>query len=165
MSLDLSSRKHHLTKTRDDTSELTIAAAVPLSQTVLEYLVGCWKRLNTHRLTLLRRGLGQQQLTQASGVLEHLRDLVISYAGLTLQDPTMFPQPNKYGFISVNTTGLILQTAKLLAHLNSCNVFLIFLPLPLYSLQATTLFSQNLNYNHSWLILFVDSSKMAWKIF
>jgi ubiquitin conjugation factor E4 B len=30
---------------------------------------------------------------QALGVLEKLRDLIISYAGLTLQEPEMFPQP------------------------------------------------------------------------
>lgn len=30
------------------------------------------------------------------GVLEKLRDLVISYAGLILQEPDMFPQPSGY---------------------------------------------------------------------
>jgi hypothetical protein len=30
-------------------------------------------------------------------VVENARTLVISYAGLTLQDPTMFPQPDKVG--------------------------------------------------------------------
>jgi ubiquitin conjugation factor E4 B len=30
--------------------------------------------------------------------LEKLRDLIISYAGLTLQEPEMFPQPT--GFVS-----------------------------------------------------------------
>lgn len=33
---------------------------------------------------------------QALGVLEKLRDLVISYAGFSLQDPEMFPQPPGY---------------------------------------------------------------------
>jgi ubiquitin conjugation factor E4 B len=38
---------------------------------------------------------------QALGVLEKLRDLIISYAGLTLQMPEMFPQPS--GLVSTTT--------------------------------------------------------------
>ena len=34
---------------------------------------------------------------QALDVLEKLRDLIISYTGLTLQEPEMFPQPNVPG--------------------------------------------------------------------
>lgn len=30
----------------------------------------------------------------ATTVLDKLRDLIISYAGLTLQEPEMFPQPS-----------------------------------------------------------------------
>ena len=33
-------------------------------------------------------------------MLEKLRDLVISYTGLTLQEPEMFPQPTEYAIIS-----------------------------------------------------------------
>ena len=31
---------------------------------------------------------------QALDILEKLRDLIVSYTGLTLQEPEMFPQPN-----------------------------------------------------------------------
>jgi hypothetical protein len=33
---------------------------------------------------------------QATALLDKLRDLIISYAGLTLQEPEMFPQPIEY---------------------------------------------------------------------
>lgn len=77
--------------------------------TVFEYLVGCWKRLNSARANLIKKvgvtrsvrtrcssllpqkPVNEQQ--QASTLLEKIRDLVISYAGLTLQEPGMFPQP------------------------------------------------------------------------
>ena len=78
--------------------------------TVFEYLVGCWKRLNSAKTNLIKKvGVTRSVCTkrsyvvpqnpviesqQASVLLEKIRDLVISYAGLTLQDPEMFPQPS-----------------------------------------------------------------------
>lgn len=78
--------------------------------TVFEYLVGCWKRLNSAKANLIKkvgvtRGVCTKcscmvpqnpviELQQASVILEKIRDLLISYAGLTLQDPEMFPQPS-----------------------------------------------------------------------
>jgi len=95
----------------DDLEQLSILSALPSDQTSFEYLVSCWKRLNSQRSLLLRRGpTGSvsfvlfptellyssyvQDLERSSAALEKLRDLVISYAGLTLQDSTMFPQPS-----------------------------------------------------------------------
>ena len=39
---------------------------------------------------------------QALSVLEKVRDLIISYAGLSLQEPEMFPQPLGLVFTMTN---------------------------------------------------------------
>lgn len=40
---------------RDDLDFLPVLASLPSQQTVLEYLIGCWKRLNTAKSVLLRK--------------------------------------------------------------------------------------------------------------
>lgn len=40
------------------------------------------------------QGHSPLDMQTALGQLEKIRELVISYAGLTLQDPEMFPQPS-----------------------------------------------------------------------
>ncbi|KAF8579833.1 hypothetical protein K439DRAFT_1522775 [Ramaria rubella] len=78
----------------DDLDYLPILASLPQQQTVLEYLVGCWKRLNVTRSTLIKKGYVQSDLEVALPRLEKVRELIISYTGLSLQDPEMFPQPS-----------------------------------------------------------------------
>ncbi|CAG8659538.1 10237_t:CDS:10, partial [Acaulospora colombiana] len=78
----------------DDQEQLAVLASIPASQTSFEYLVGCWKRLNSQKASLSRKGLQPKELERANALLEKLRELVISYAGFTLQDPSMFPQPS-----------------------------------------------------------------------
>ncbi|KAG8849515.1 hypothetical protein FRC20_002284, partial [Serendipita sp. 405] len=77
----------------DDQEQLIIQELIPPQQTCFEYLVGCWKRLVTQRSAIVKRNLPQKDFEQASALIEKLRELVISYAGLTLQEPSMFPQP------------------------------------------------------------------------
>ncbi|CDO71427.1 hypothetical protein BN946_scf184909.g21 [Trametes cinnabarina] len=77
----------------DDLEFLPVLASLPPQQTVFEYLVDCWKRLNAARSTLLKKNYVPLEQRQAMGVLDKLRDLIISYTGLTLQEPEMFPQP------------------------------------------------------------------------
>ncbi|KAH7885208.1 ubiquitin elongating factor core-domain-containing protein [Phlebopus sp. FC_14] len=85
----------------DDLEYLAVLASLPSEMTVFEYLVGCWKRLNSARTSLLKKILTLwsfvqnpvNEIQQASTILEKIRDLVISYAGLNLQEPEMFPQP------------------------------------------------------------------------
>jgi ubiquitin conjugation factor E4 B len=81
--------------------------------TSFEYLVGSWKRLNSARSALIKK-VGRPfallaacllilivivqkypplETQQALGKLEKLRELLISYAGLIIQEPDMFPQP------------------------------------------------------------------------
>ncbi|EPQ54429.1 hypothetical protein GLOTRDRAFT_139020 [Gloeophyllum trabeum ATCC 11539] len=77
----------------DDLEFLPVLASLP-PQTIFEYLVGCWKRINSARSALMKKNYPPSEVQQALGVLDKLRDLVISYAGLTLQEPEMFPQPS-----------------------------------------------------------------------
>ncbi|KAI0755049.1 ubiquitin elongating factor core-domain-containing protein [Daedaleopsis nitida] len=81
----------------DDLDFLPVLASLPSQQTVLEFLIGSWKRLNTARSTVLRKNYTPLQQQQATDVLDKLRDLIISYTGLTLQEPEMFPQPSVTG--------------------------------------------------------------------
>ncbi|KAL1950354.1 hypothetical protein VTO73DRAFT_5478 [Trametes versicolor] len=77
----------------DDLEYLPVLASLPPQQTVTEYLVKCWKRLNTVRAVLPRKNYIPLEQQQASEILDKLRGLIISYTGLTLQEPEMFPQP------------------------------------------------------------------------
>ncbi|KAF8895484.1 ubiquitin conjugation factor E4 [Infundibulicybe gibba] len=63
-------------------------------QTTFEYLVGCWKRINSARSSLIKKGYPPIDTQYGLNVIEKMRELVISYAGLTLQEPEMFPQPS-----------------------------------------------------------------------
>ncbi|KAG6327493.1 hypothetical protein ID866_11596 [Astraeus odoratus] len=76
----------------DDLDYLPILASLPAKMTVFEYLVGCWKRTNRERGNLSKKN-PVNDMQQASALLEKIRDLLISYAGLSLQEPEMFPQP------------------------------------------------------------------------
>jgi hypothetical protein len=97
----------------DDLEYVSVLASLP-SLSVFEYLVGCWKRINTAKSVLLKKVLlvsclmtsqspvnnylttmqsPVAETQRATVLLDKLRDLIISYAGLTLQEPEMFPQP------------------------------------------------------------------------
>lgn len=69
--------------------------------TSFEYLTGCWKRLQTTKTMVVRRGYSQADVASAMPVINKLKELIISYAGFSLQDPTMFYQPPGY-VISAN---------------------------------------------------------------
>ncbi|TFK61391.1 hypothetical protein BDN72DRAFT_828292 [Pluteus cervinus] len=61
--------------------------------TVFEYLVGCWKRSNSIRSSLLKKGYSPVETQNALECLEKLRELVLGYIGLSLQETELFPQP------------------------------------------------------------------------
>ncbi|KAF5338878.1 hypothetical protein D9611_008795 [Ephemerocybe angulata] len=77
----------------DDLDYLPVLVSLPEGQTVFEYLVGAWKRLNATRAALLKKNHTPIDTQNALTKLEKLRELLISYAGLILQEPEMFPQP------------------------------------------------------------------------
>lgn len=80
-----------------DPEILVVAANFPQEQTTFEYLISCWQRINSARIALHKRPAQNPKdasaVSKADAILDQLRDLVISYAGFVLQDPTMFPQP------------------------------------------------------------------------
>ncbi|EIW81074.1 hypothetical protein CONPUDRAFT_55967 [Coniophora puteana RWD-64-598 SS2] len=76
----------------DDLDYVSVLASLPADQSVFEYLVGCWKRINGARRNILGKN-PVDDTQKALSLLDKLRDLVISYTGLTLQMPDMFPQP------------------------------------------------------------------------
>ncbi|KAG9122026.1 hypothetical protein FRC07_001760, partial [Ceratobasidium sp. 392] len=77
----------------EDPELLTVLVSLPPLQTSLGYLVGCWKRIHLTRTQLSRKPPPLSDLQHTTAVLTRLQDLVVSYAGFTLQDPTMFSQP------------------------------------------------------------------------
>ncbi|KAJ7761518.1 ubiquitin conjugation factor E4 [Mycena maculata] len=78
----------------DDLEFMPVLASLPPQQTTFEYLVGCWKRLNSTRSALMKKAYSPVDLQNALNRLEKVRELIISYTGLTLQEPEMFPQPS-----------------------------------------------------------------------
>jgi len=74
-----------------------VVANLPQEQTTFEYLVSCWQRINSVRAVLRKRSTRDSKdasgISKANVILDQLRDLVISFAGLTLQKPTIFPTP------------------------------------------------------------------------
>ncbi|KAG6812561.1 hypothetical protein H0H92_002213 [Tricholoma furcatifolium] len=77
----------------DDLDYLPVIVSLPPQQTTFEYLVGAWKRVNATKSALIKKGYTPADTQAALVQLEKLRELVISYTGLTLQEPEMFPQP------------------------------------------------------------------------
>ncbi|KAF5382739.1 hypothetical protein D9615_002873 [Tricholomella constricta] len=78
----------------DDLEFLPVLASLPGGETTFEYLVGAWKRVNATRSALIKKNHSPSETQAALAKLERLRELIISYAGLTLQEPEMFPQPS-----------------------------------------------------------------------
>ncbi|KAF8073720.1 ubiquitin conjugation factor E4 [Lyophyllum atratum] len=78
----------------DDLEYLPVLASLPANETTFEYLVGAWKRVNARRSALIKMGYSAPDTQAALTRLERLRELIVSYAGLTLQEPEMFPQPS-----------------------------------------------------------------------
>lgn len=77
----------------DDPDQLMVLSGMPTDETVFEYLTGCWKRLNASNREFSRFAYSKEAKARWAEAVAELRRLIISYAGLTLEDPSMFPQP------------------------------------------------------------------------
>ncbi|RCH83726.1 hypothetical protein CU098_008178, partial [Rhizopus stolonifer] len=68
--------------------------AVTLTAPHFDYLLNCWKTVHDiKRNTLLRsKNLEKSVLDQRLNVLDNVKALIVSYSGLVLQMPDMFPQ-------------------------------------------------------------------------
>ncbi|KAF9483478.1 hypothetical protein BDN70DRAFT_873762 [Pholiota conissans] len=93
----------------DELDYLPVLVSLPPQQTIFEYLIGCWKRLNIARSSVMKKGYIPADSLKALDELEKIRTLIISYSGYILQEPEMFPQP----------TGRVLGPAELVQPLLS----------------------------------------------
>lgn len=78
-----------------DLDTMTALAALPANETTFEYLSGCWKRERQERFSVLSSGGNsgnEQEKKKRLEVLDNVKGLVVSYMGLVLADPEMFPQ-------------------------------------------------------------------------
>lgn len=94
-----------------DTDILTVLAGLPQGETTFEYLTGCWKRLNSvnreasklvsylylppSQYTDLQKNLETSDKLSWHAAADKIKGLIIAYIGMTLEDPSMFPQPDK----------------------------------------------------------------------
>ncbi|KAK1229888.1 Ubiquitin conjugation factor E4 [Marasmius sp. AFHP31] len=105
----------------DDLEFLPVLASLPAQQTIFEYLVGCWKRINSARSALIKKGYSPVETQSALQKLDKMRTLVVSYAGLTLQMPDMFPQPSGRQLGPPELVGPLLSLSALSAPLSSAS--------------------------------------------
>ncbi|KAI0061420.1 hypothetical protein BV25DRAFT_1805616 [Artomyces pyxidatus] len=68
-------------------------AHVPRDQTVFQYLIASWKRLNSAKSALLKKGYPPVDIQKALRLEEQMRHLIISYLGIYLMNAEAFPFP------------------------------------------------------------------------
>jgi ubiquitin conjugation factor E4 B len=66
---------------------------MPNEETTFEYLTGCWKRLYGANREFSRYAYSKEEKAKWQESFAEMKRLIISYCGLTLEDPSMFPQP------------------------------------------------------------------------
>jgi len=71
-----------------DPDLLAMSASLPPAQTSFEYLVQAWRRAQAARSDVVTRSVPARV-----AAIDALKALCISFAGLSIQDPSMFPQP------------------------------------------------------------------------
>nr|XP_018262826.1 ubiquitin-conjugation factor E4 B [Kwoniella dejecticola CBS 10117]OBR84984.1 ubiquitin-conjugation factor E4 B [Kwoniella dejecticola CBS 10117] len=77
----------------DDPDALSVLAGLPTGETIFEYLTGCWKRLYRANRESHKYSFSTQEKASWAAAFDKLKALIISYCGMTLEDPSMFPQP------------------------------------------------------------------------
>nr|XP_019011039.1 ubiquitin-conjugation factor E4 B [Kwoniella pini CBS 10737]OCF49820.1 ubiquitin-conjugation factor E4 B [Kwoniella pini CBS 10737] len=77
----------------DDPDVLSVLVGLPTGETIFEYLTGCWKRLYGANRESLKYSFSTEERRSWAAAFDKLKGLIISYCGMTLEDPTMFPQP------------------------------------------------------------------------
>jgi ubiquitin conjugation factor E4 B len=78
-------------------AELPEDIASTLNTLHFDYLLNCWRTVHDIRKNTLQRSrnLERSVLDQRLAVLDNVRNLIVSYSGLVLQMPDMFPQLQK----------------------------------------------------------------------
>ncbi|BGP03526.1 E4 ubiquitin-protein ligase UFD2 [Rhodotorula toruloides] len=82
----------------EDPERITVVAALPQNETSFEYLGSCWRRERTERSRVVaKKDSDPQEVQRRLDVLNQLKGLLVSYIGLVLMDPSMFPQDHVSG--------------------------------------------------------------------
>ncbi|KAM0790391.1 hypothetical protein ACM66B_003273 [Microbotryomycetes sp. NB124-2] len=77
----------------DDPEQATVIASLPANMTAFEYLSASWKRERSERhQVMLRKPSDAAEADRRVSALDDVKSLIVSYIGLVLLDPTMFPQ-------------------------------------------------------------------------
>ncbi|ORY88496.1 ubiquitin elongating factor core-domain-containing protein [Leucosporidium creatinivorum] len=77
----------------DDPELITVVASLPADLTAFEYLGGAWKRERAERYKLsLKKNADATEYHKRLEALNQIKALLVSYIGLVLTDPSMFPQ-------------------------------------------------------------------------
>ncbi|TFY76233.1 hypothetical protein EWM64_g7779 [Hericium alpestre] len=79
--------------TEYDADYAPFLSQIPREQTIFEFLVGAWKRLNAVRTAFLRKGYPPLDVQKAMQLEEKMRHLIISYVGIDFMSPDAFPHP------------------------------------------------------------------------
>ncbi|RUS13574.1 LOW QUALITY PROTEIN: hypothetical protein BC937DRAFT_95103 [Endogone sp. FLAS-F59071] len=91
----------------NDPGEEYAEFAAELYTPLFEYLLGCWRRAHE-----IKRGVSSPVVFQQRiGVLDKAKELLVSYAGLVLQMPDMFPQVELY----VSRCGDLIMASQMLS--------------------------------------------------
>ncbi|KAF8645185.1 hypothetical protein AX16_008012 [Volvariella volvacea WC 439] len=77
----------------DDLEYLPVLVSLP-GLTAFEFLVGCWKRVYTIRSAVLKKGYSPVDAQTALERLEKIKEFILGYIGINLQEPSMFTQPD-----------------------------------------------------------------------
>ncbi|KAI5478750.1 ubiquitin conjugation factor E4 B [Pseudohyphozyma bogoriensis] len=80
----------------EDPEVVMTIAALPPNETSFGYLGGAWKRERAERYKIVVGGKGKdaEEVKKRVEVLDRLKALVVSYIGLVLLNPEMFPSPD-----------------------------------------------------------------------
>lgn len=78
----------------EDADKKAVAASLPRGITSFDYLVGAWRRCLAQQ-PHVRKTFSGSTATSAQSMLDSMRGLIVSYLGLVLQEPDMFPASSK----------------------------------------------------------------------
>ncbi|GAA5956492.1 hypothetical protein JCM8115_000586 [Rhodotorula mucilaginosa] len=82
----------------DDFEMATVLASLPANETAFEYLGGCWRRERAERFKVVaKKDSDAAEAQKRLAGLAEIKALLVSYIGLVLQDPSMFPQDHISG--------------------------------------------------------------------
>ncbi|GAA5985530.1 hypothetical protein JCM10908_007012 [Rhodotorula pacifica] len=82
----------------DDFETATVLASLPPNETAFEYLGACWRRERAERFKVVaKKDSDVAEAQKRLAGLSEIKALLVSYIGLVLQDPSMFPQEHITG--------------------------------------------------------------------